>query len=645
MGSIPNYPESHWNVIRDIGHGKLLCKCDCGNIKEVNKYTVLHGKTLSCGCVNKFKPLKGKTINYWYIEDDIDKDYALCRCICGKVKKVQKAHLNNGSSKSCGCMTKGNIVDTVGNHYGFLTVVEELREGRIKCRCICGSIKEYNKYQVKNGLIKSCGCKAAELRASALLKDMTGQHINEWTILEELGHGLVRCQCDCGNIRTIEKGTILNGASKSCGHRLQYKDIVGKEINNWTVLEDGGYGFVKCRCSCGTIRVIEKATLLDGRSKSCGCSQYSNYIKTMDSRYGETVPNKLGTPRTKEQLNYIASKDNLRELIQSKFEYKPSIYELVDILGINEASVGRVLKRLDAYDLVYFNPSYSREERQVLDFIKSIYSGEVISNNRQVLNGLELDIYIPEKKLAIEYNGDYWHSSIFKDKKYHQQKTIACAKQGIRLIHIFEHEWKDEKTQEKIKNLLINVLQQNNKIMYGRKLVVSYINYKQASEFIAEYHISGVAMSSVNLGLFDNETLIGVMTFGKPRFNSEYEWELIRLCFKQGYSVVGGAEKMLNQFIKDYNPTSILTYCDISKFTGNSYVRMGFKPLTNPITEPNYIWISANFKNIVSRYQSQKSRLVEAGYGTPDMTEDDIMTNLNYFKVYDAGNIKLYWNK
>jgi hypothetical protein len=103
---------------------------------------------------------------------------------------------------------------------------------------------------------------------------------------------------------------------------------------------------------------------------------------------------------------------------------------------------------------------------------------------------------------------------------------------------------------------------------------------------------------------------------------------------------------MFSYFLKQYNPTSIITYSDISKFTGNCYTKIGFKPIQpNPITEPNYVWVSADKNTVLSRYQTQKQRLIDEGLGTEDQTEDNIMSMLNFLKVYDSGNIRLEWIK
>ena len=81
----------------------------------------------------------------------------------------------------------------------------------------------------------------------------------------------------------------------------------------------------------------------------------------------------------------------------------------------------------------------------------------------------------------------------------------------------------------------------------------------------------------MRLGLYYDDKLVQVMTFGKPRYNRRYDYELLRLCTRAGYSVTGGAERLFNYFVKYYAPKSVISYCDNSKFNGDVYHKLGFK--------------------------------------------------------------------
>lgn len=155
--------------------------------------------------------------------------------------------------------------------------------------------------------------------------------------------------------------------------------------------------------------------------------------------------------------------------------------------------------------------------------------------------------------------------------------------------------------------------------------------------------MQGSASASIHIGIFDqNKELLGVLTLGKPRFTPEYEYEIIRMCFKSGITVVGGAQKMFKFFLENYNPKSVLTYADISKFTGNIYLKMGFKVIKDkPLTEPNYVWTNPLTNKTLTRYQTMKQKLLDLGYSDFGNTEDEIMENLGYLKIHDAGSIRL----
>ena len=121
-------------------------------------------------------------------------------------------------------------------------------------------------------------------------------------------------------------------------------------------------------------------------------------------------------------------------------------------------------------------------EKEVLDFVKSIYNGRIIENNQTVLgNRLELDIYIPDKKVAIEFDGLYWHSEENgKDASYHLNKTVECEKNGIRLIHIFEDEWNEKR--EIVKDRIKSILGVGQKRIFARKCSIMHLDSKTAND-------------------------------------------------------------------------------------------------------------------------------------------------------------------
>ncbi len=283
---------------------------------------------------------------------------------------------------------------------------------------------------------------------------------------------------------------------------------------------------------------------------------------------------------------------------------------------------------------VCINSAYSKAEKEVLSWIKSIYSGEIIENDRTILNPKELDIYIPEKKLAIEYNGSYWHSTEQVSKNYHQEKSLQCKEKGVRLIHIFEWEWVEKK--DVIQSIIKSALGIYDKKLYARVCNVYPIMQETYRDFLEENHLQGAINSSIRFGLFTESELVAVIGFGFNRFSKEKELELHRYCNKKNYQILGGFSKML----KHSGITSFNTYVDIAHFSGMAYEKTGFKIIGK--TEPNYKWVKGD--EHLNRLQCQKHKLHKLlEVFDEKKTEIENMTANGYVQVFDSGNFKLHY--
>ena len=277
----------------------------------------------------------------------------------------------------------------------------------------------------------------------------------------------------------------------------------------------------------------------------------------------------------------------------------------------------------------------SYKEKEVLDFVKSIYDGEIIPNAHGIIGRKELDIYLPEKHLAIEFDGFYWHSEQKgKGESYHLDKTNACADKGIRLIHIFEDEWNLK--QEIVKDRIRSMLGINQTRIFARKCIVRDIDSKTANVFLEQNHLQGGDNSSIRHGLYHGDELVAVMTFGKPRFSKSYDWELIRFASKCGVNVVGGASKLLNHFRSSHSG-SIVSYADMRYSDGNLYERLGF--MKAGISKPNYWYVKGSEK--LTRYACQKHKLKDVlGDGFDhNLSEFENMSLNGWTRVHDCGNI------
>ena len=271
-----------------------------------------------------------------------------------------------------------------------------------------------------------------------------------------------------------------------------------------------------------------------------------------------------------------------------------------------------------------------KELREYLASLNVTYE----TNNRTILSGNELDIYMPDRNLAIEFNGVYWHSSQFKDQQYHVGKTLACETQGIHLIHIFEDEWVNKK--EIVKNRIKSVLGIGQRL-YARKCRVDHITSTEYKEFVTLHHLQGYAPASHLYGLKHNDILVAVMSFGRGRYHKS-EYELIRYCSVG--NIVGGASKLFSAFTTEFNPTEVISYANRTWSQGGLYNALGFKDITIDKKNTGFFYI----KDLKRYHRSSftKKRLVKLGYDAAK-TAEQIMGELGYLKIFDAGNLKFQW--
>lgn len=278
---------------------------------------------------------------------------------------------------------------------------------------------------------------------------------------------------------------------------------------------------------------------------------------------------------------------------------------------------------------------FSVEEKEVVNFIQSIYEGNIIENDRDILKPKELDIYIPDKKVAIEFNGVYWHSKY--DKNYRLNKTEECNKLGIRLIHINKYDWTFKK--DICKSIIASSLNIYQEKIYARNCICKEIDSKTYREFLEDNHISGSVNSSIRLGLFYKNRLVQVAGWGKSRFKKD-EIELHRMCTLLNIQVIGGFSKL----VKHSGISDFISYVDRSLYNGSGYFKLGFDQLD--ITPPSYKYFN-NEGESYSRFETQKHKLKNLLKDKFDenLTEEENMLNAGFFKIYDCGNLKLEYKK
>lgn len=338
---------------------------------------------------------------------------------------------------------------------------------------------------------------------------------------------------------------------------------------------------------------------------------------------------------TQEHLKIIRDKELFKQFILNIPLEDRCIYTIARKLNIGRAYCSTLINKYNLYQDpdVKIHRNLSQPQIELQEYIKSIYKGEIIINTKKIITPYELDIYIPDKQLALEFNGNYYHTTEKLDKKAHYNKSIMCEKLGIRLIHIFEYEWIDNRQRLILENIIKSALDLN-KTLYARNLDIIIKESKEMKSFFNDNNIQGFRGGKFAICLIDKVTkeiymsyLFGDAFFGKGK----YQYEVIRGATKLGYNVIGGASKIWNYFIKTYNPTSCVYYIDFNYFNGNSLKNLNnMKYITTQFSFKNYFVKENKVKNRDPMHHKEIKQLEKQGLVYP---------------IYNAGTKVYVWEK
>lgn len=344
-------------------------------------------------------------------------------------------------------------------------------------------------------------------------------------------------------------------------------------------------------------------------------------------------------------MNQILMKKSILNIEQSGFKINSIDKDIFNIncnFCGNDISIKRSLfnqrKRFNITICLSCNPISNRSdfENNILKYVQEIYGGK-IENNKKFGKNYEIDIYIPELKIGIECNGLWWHSEIYRDKNYHIDKVKFFKDKNIDIINIWEDDWryKGHIVKSRLKNRIAKV----NKI-YARNCILKEVSKSETIDFLNKNHIQGYCISKYNIGLYYNDKLVYILTLGSLRKNLGHistngQYEILRSCSLIEYSIVGGFSKCLSYFKVNYNPSRIISYCDRSFNTGNSYLKNGFQLIKT--TLPNYYWFNKDEGIRVNRWNYRKDKLVKCGFDT-NKTEIQIMNSQGYYRIWDCGS-------
>lgn len=374
------------------------------------------------------------------------------------------------------------------------------------------------------------------------------------------------------------------------------------------------------------------------------------YINTMITRYGVQNPMQSEEIKQKYEANYL-SKQGVKspfnsETVRNKCRNtlfkryginNPGQIESLKLQRISKQKLTTPLNNLEKYGVPYTcmlpnvramskNNSHPNNMFEQLLIQHSLtYEKEFPIQNRQydfkVCNTLiEINPFATHNSTW----GIYGQAGI--DKYYHYNKTMLAKENGYNCVNVWD--WDDQ-------NKIIQLLSKRERI-YARNCVVKEISKIDCDNYLNSYHLQNTCNGqTIRLGLYHSDELVFVMTFGKPRYNRTYEYELIRLCSHK--QVIGGAEKLFSYFIQKYAPSSVLSYCDNSKFTGNVYTNLNFKLISSG--QPTKHWYNSKTKqHITDNLLRQRGfdQLFNTHYGKGTSNEE-LMRTYNFVEIYDCG--------
>lgn len=341
---------------------------------------------------------------------------------------------------------------------------------------------------------------------------------------------------------------------------------------------------------------------------------------TCEQRYGVLNPSKNSEIKRKQEL--------------SRKQTMISRYGRVSPMEVDEFKVKRAQTLFEHVNSSE-SPNVSLINKKLHDFLKV---NAVDTDYEYPIDGFNYDLHIVGTNVLIELDPSASHSSVETkfpaiDKNYHVKKSNVAIEHNMRCIHVFD--WDDW-------NRILMLVKLQKKI-WARKCEVRVLNQYFANEFTDKYHIQGKCRGQVlNLGLFYKGNLVELMTFGTPRYNKHYSWELLRLCSKPEVCVVGGASKLFKAAVTNFETLdSVISYCDYSKFSGSVYNKIGMT--LKDISQPQEIW-SKGKKYVTANLLRSRGydQMFNTHYGDK-YSNNDLMLKNGWLPVFDCGQKVFEW--
>lgn len=330
--------------------------------------------------------------------------------------------------------------------------------------------------------------------------------------------------------------------------------------------------------------------------------------------YSPEILSKLNDPRWLQEQNQLLT-----------------VSEISKLLGVSSSNLCKYFNR---YNIEITYHTTTELERKFLEhFSKLGITVEI--KNRNIITPKEIDVYFSDILLGIEINGGYWHSDEFNtNKNKHLEKLNLAYSSNIELWQFWD--WEVEEHWDLIISKIMYKLGKANKL-FARKLKLKNVANTQKTEFLELNHIQGDCPSSINIGLYEHDTLVMIGTFGKTRFSKKSKWELLRLASKNNTTVVGGASKIVSYFKNNFmlEGESLISYCHKRFSNGKVYLNSGFSFLHS--SPPGYVYVKRG-KYAGSRNQWQKHLLKDKlNLYDDNLSEVENMRANGYYRLWDCG--------
>ena len=314
------------------------------------------------------------------------------------------------------------------------------------------------------------------------------------------------------------------------------------------------------------------------------------------------------------------------------------INDLVSLIEVKCNTCGRESRRnlryLQRGRCEHCEPVGSIAQHEIADFIESL-NLRVIRNDRQVIKPKELDIWIPEKSIGIEYNGLYWHNEKKIARLAHDNKSIECKSVGIQLLHVFEDEWLEK--PEVIKSMLRHKLGVTPRRIGARQCIIKPISSQVSTTFFEANHLDGdVHVKRQSWGMFYGKELISAINVRKPfQRSSSTHLEIARFATVLNTSIPGALSRFMRIIIaychKHSLGSRIMTYVDTRSGNGRGYEIAGFSLVG--YTPPRFWWLHEASGTRFNRHKYRadlKNR----------QTERQIAEEAGVVKIWGCSNMK-----